>query len=469
MTSILNILSIETPQNNIKKLSVVAFLFLVLSLFLFCIVNNILLYILIATGGIYFAYLFFGDVRLRFAATLGIIFLLQLYESKVILAFIAAAVYGGGFIIILVKRKFMERQTLTNSALFIPFAISLLWSACIGLIGVGNGEIEFEYWIRELLLWSPLFLLPIYYSEIVEKDLHPEQFLSRCLIFWWGAVFIAEVVKVKESFTQSLFLFQVGVRRLDPVSGVFMMFVFLSLAMIISDRRRLLLLGGFFLSVISMLLSFARTSWVAVVPLIPFVIFFGNRVERKQGLKFILMLIIFGVFFLIFGYFYIHVIQIGILFIGSKFLSVVHPKTDASLYGRYVEWRYVMQAIINSPLAGYGLGSRFEMYNWFGGFMMKSGYSHSTYLSILYKSGIIGTILLFIPFIGYFLRGIQYMRNSILTQKERAYMRVGVVLMIFMMITGYTGNIFFQRELMLYVAFYWCYCMQIEYKLKKHP
>jgi O-antigen ligase len=145
----------------------------------------------------------------------------------------------------------------------------------------------------------------------------------------------------------------------------------------------------------------------------------------------------------------------------------MNMKTDLSMQGRYIEWEQVMNAVTQMPITGHGFGGRYANFNWFAGYTYITGYTHSGYLGLLFKTGVVGVILMAIPFIGYLVFGLKRLRHKMLTLTERAYLRAGVALMIFIAILGYTGNIFIQREMSVYIALYWCFCVQIDMRLRE--
>jgi len=135
------------------------------------------------------------------------------------------------------------------------------------------------------------------------------------------------------------------------------------------------------------------------------------------------------------------------------------------MYNRYVEWRYALKEIISSPIIGHGFGATFWDYNWVVGFSERTGYIHNAGLAILLKSGLVGLILLLIPCIGYFLKGLQYLKSTFLTAKEKAYLRASIATMLFIVIMGYTTPVFLQRDESIYIALYWCFIISIEHEI----
>lgn len=412
-------------------------------------------------------YLFIRDPRVRFASTLGMIMLLQVFETAIFLQYAAAAIFNGGLLLVIIERRLLQNRKVTPSTLLLPFSLFLLWGSGVGLLNIMLGGVRFEQWYREILLWAPLFLMPIYYQDIIERKLNPEQFLKWSLLLLWIAVFLASYMKIRNNLVQAAYLFQIGISRYDTINGAFMMFIFLTLAMLVEKKNRLVLLAGFFFSVASLILTFGRTAWFASVMFMPVVILLGNKVERKNGWRFVWLILGCAVVFGVVGYIYIPTVKLALNFFWSKVTSVSLSAKDASMYNRYIEWNGLLHYVKDLPLTGGGFGATFKNYNWLLGITGQAHYTHSAYLGVVLKTGIVGFILLFISVIGYVVKGVKFLRDKRLTPTEKAYVRAGIATMLYTAVIGYTGNVFYQREMMMYIAFYWCYCIGIEYKLKQ--
>jgi O-antigen ligase len=78
-----------------------------------------------------------------------------------------------------------------------------------------------------------------------------------------------------------------------------------------------------------------------------------------------------------------------------RFTSSTNLRTDRSLMSRYVEWDHIWKAITDSPLLGQGFGAVYTFFNILTYSHEVRSYSHSSYLYILFKTGIIGGALFF--------------------------------------------------------------------------
>ncbi len=426
--------------------------------------------LLIAAAGICFVVLFIKESRIRFVSIFAMIILLELkseHRTFLLLDYAAAALFTGSFLFILLKKKIIQNIPFTSSPLFTYFAIFLLWGSLMGAISVAEGVVSLEQWYREILLFiCPLFLLPIFYFEMLQEGLSSEKVLTWCIMMMWIVSFVGAIMKINSNLVQAAYLYEIGQARQDSINGPFMMYIFSSLAMIYSGTKRWLLTGAFLISVGSLLLTFGRTAWIAGFIFLPVVLLLGNRSEKKRGVEFVFMVLFTGVTLFIVAYLMFPMVRIGALYMLSKLTSSTNLRTDASMFNRYIEWSHVLKAIVTAPLTGFGFGGTFWNYDWLLGISKQSAYTHNGALSILFKSGIVGLILLFTTWIGYFVEGVRFVRNKFLTAKERAYVRAGIATMLHLVIIGSTGNIFYQREIMMYIALYWCYCIEIEQRIE---
>ena len=164
------------------------------------------------------------------------------------------------------------------------------------------------------------------------------------------------------------------------------------------------------------------------------------------------------------GLLYIIFPFVGILvkFFIAYFLTSSKLRTDPSLVGRYIEWRYVVQSIGESPLFGHGVGSDYRLYNWFEGYSFTTSYTHNGYLGTLLKGGAVGFILLFTAYIGFIRKGIILLRTRTLNSSERAFLRAGITVLLLLTVATNTFNIFAHRDVLLYIGIIWGYILYIQ-------
>ncbi len=426
-------------------------------------------YLLAAAAGIVFSVFFLRDSRVRFVSVFFLVVSLSLkteHASNSLLDYIAAAIFTGSFIYIIIKKKIIDRQPIVSDPLFIFYSLFLVWGLLLGIISIFIGNVSIEKWYRDVLLFiSPLFLIPAFFEEMRTEKKNIDNVFGWCILSMWLIIFLVSIIRIRSSVATAFYAYELGRVRIDNFNGSFMCLVFLSLSFITTGAKRWLMLGGIIISSISLFLTFGRAVEAATILSLPIIFLFAEPFERRQGLRFVRFSFAILIPLFILAFFSIPLFRIAILLGIEKLFSSVNIKTDASMYGRYVEWRSALKTIFTLPLTGKGFGSEFLNYGWLGGYSFTSNYIHNAFYAVLLRTGIIGVILLAIPSFGFVFKGFKYLRNKYLTLREKAYLRAAMATMVIVAINGYTTPIFIQRDEVIYIALFWCFIMNLQWKI----
>jgi O-antigen ligase len=371
---------------------------------------------------------------------------------------VLATIFG-----LLVKRVSLAQKFSAESNSYRIFLIFFVWAAFIGIYNILFSDTRFESWFREILLLSPLLVIPPIVSSINRNEKKMIRIFEATILLKWIITFIAALIKVRSSSLVATYLFEVGYAKFDTLSGPFMLFIFFCLY--ISEKKgkkNYFYLAGIFISVISTILTWNRTMWVLGIIGIPILVFFSFKEERKKAYSFFLKILSLGAVLFSALYLVIPFIRIILTFFFLHLLTSTQLTTDLSFRGRYIEWRYVFDAIKASPIVGFGFGSSYHVYNWFEGYHAIVGYTHNGYLGILLKSGMIGFILLFTAYFCFIIKGIILLRTKIITKKERAFIRSGITILVLLLVAMNTENIFNHRPMLVYIGIIWGYFLYIE-------
>src|SRR5207237_7576007 len=112
--------------------------------------------------------------------------------------YLAAAIFTGGLIFEIIKKKIFEHRPFIPSALFVSFSLFLVWGTIVGMIGVFCGTVGIEQCYRDLLLFiCPLFLLPIFYFEVLEESGNEEKIMAWSIFILWIVITTGSVVKIR--------------------------------------------------------------------------------------------------------------------------------------------------------------------------------------------------------------------------------------------------------------------------------
>jgi O-antigen ligase len=330
------------------------------------------------------------------------------------------------------------------------------WALIGGVISIINNSTTLNATFRDFLAFSPLVIMPVLYREASKDTPNFERRFFKILLLIWVAVFVYAVTHIRSSMVTSTYLFETNFKGVDILNGSFMLFLFLSLLAIERSKRRrnaYALASAF--AFIGVGLSFHRTGWVACLACIPILLILSKSTERKvltrYGTRLIILLIIaFGICILI-----LPLAKAILLFFLSRLLTSSHVSTDASLLGRYVEWRYVIAEIVSNPVLGVGFGGQYYMYGWLVGFSTPTGYTHNGFLMLLLKGGIVGFIAMMIAQIQFLILGFKLTRSPLLTESDKVLTKVAVIVIIILFIEMQTMGIFAHREVLWYLGLVW--------------
>ncbi len=349
---------------------------------------------------------------------------------------------------------------------YLLFVIYVVWISAVGLSNLFTTEVTLEWWIRDLRLLAPLLIVPALFLGMDLSSTRDRRIFFGAMVLNFIISFFISVIRLRSSFLEVTYLFEVSYGLINGLNGPFMFLMFLNLYLSEKKKRRsFYFLVGIVISLIAVALAHNRTFWV-ITPIGAILTFFlSDREQRRTALKLLVKLIVlFGsIGFICYLLFPLFRILVELFF--SFFLSSSNVKTDASLVGRYIEWRHIWQAILDSPIVGHGVGSRYHTFNWFAGYYYDSAYTHNGYLGILQKGGLVGFVLLFGCYFGFIVKGWKLMRNSSIASWQRSLLRAGFIVLCLLLLATNTANIFAHRDLLMYIAIIWGYFLYIERSL----
>ena len=370
----------------------------------------------------------------------------------------------------IIKKSLFPRRTLVPHPLHYLVLLFAFWTVGIALISFIEDKTTFNSLYREFLTFSPLIFIPILFNAIVKKNEYDLKYLVRFLFLLWVVEEIASVLYIRQSMHAAVFLFQTGKVAYDVAGNSVMIFTLLSLSTIESQKKyRKYYIIGILISTLGLLLSMNRTAWLLTLGLAPFLLLLTPRSQRKNRNRIVIetLLITLGCATLL--YFAVPLFQLLMKWFYLKFLTSSNLRTDVSLVNRYIEWRYVIQQILSTPIGGIGFGGQYKLYGWIGGYTIDSYYTHNGFLGILLKSGIVGFILIFTVHIKFFIMGVKLSVERILNDKEKALVRTGLFVIILITFHMFTMNPFMQREILWYLGLVWSYFIYLEHKVNTYP
>ncbi len=383
---------------------------------------------------------------------------------EILTAFIMIAV-----LLYVVYKKLIYKRDLSFHPSLLLIIGYVFWAATSSILSIANEDNTFNYAFREFLSFSSLVVLPVLIRDVRKKYDSFDKYMFYLMIFGWLLILVVSVQHIRSTVAQATYLYETGFARYDVMNSSVLLLLFLGMLMLeVSWKKRIPFFIGMVIAVGGILISFARTSWVGIVFSIPLLILVSPRMQRKRGFRAILLMG--GAGLLAFGivYFSFPLIKAIVQFSFQHFTSSSKVGTDPSLVNRYIEWGYVFKQIFQTPITGVGFGGRFTLYNWLGGVVYRTGYTHNGMMVLLLKGGIVGLFLVMTAFISFFVLGIRVMISKVLTDKERMIARVGVISIVFMFFHMMTLGLFIHREVMWYLGLIWGYFIAFYEQIQSH-
>jgi hypothetical protein len=154
----------------------------------------------------------------------------------------------------------------------------------------------------------------------------------------------------------------------------------------------------------------ARTSWVAFLASLVFLVFFLEASGRRKFLTAFSMFIVAAGFIVM--TFYSNLAEIAFVVIQTRLSSSVNINTDKSYLGRVLETREVMKGVARYPLGGNGFQKDHLRYDLLIKAHIRAVYSHNGYSGLLFKAGIPLAITFWMIIIYYIFIGVWTARRN---------------------------------------------------------
>ena len=363
----------------------------------------------------------------------------------------------------LVRLRLFEVQSLTTSTGQLLLSLFAVWSVIVTIVGLFGEHTSFNNALREMLNLSPLIVLPIIYSRFVELESPAERWLFMGVLAAGLLMVVWNVFHMRNNVLHAVYLYQTGRGNSDEMLSGLLVLLATSLLMTVRDYWKaipamlLLMLG-----VAGVVMSFARTLYIVAILCMAIVLLLGNREERWRGLRRIAVAGLAGVVGLLPLYFSSRIFRLLLWNYGMRFISAQHLGTDLSLRIRYIEWKYVWQSILQSPILGHGFGATFRDFDIMRFIHWWMPYSHSSYLYMIFKTGFIGAALFFVAYFSFIIKGFRFLKSDRLSTRTRILLRMGIAFLIAMLIYAYTSPVLDSKTDLIWVGLIVGYFLVVE-------
>jgi O-antigen ligase len=147
------------------------------------------------------------------------------------------------------------------------------------------------------------------------------------------------------------------------------------------------------LFLLGLILTQSRGFWITFVLSTFVFLYFADSKPRFFAVS-IISTVLIGVILVVVVFFY-DLLELVIYGFQTRILSLLEANQDVSLLERVAESQTVLKLIAENPIAGHGLGSQYIRHNiLFGNVFKATHYIHNGYVSLWFKYGLLGLIVM---------------------------------------------------------------------------
>ncbi len=279
--------------------------------------------------------------------------------------------------------------------------------------------------------------------------------LSLILLFWI-AVFVAvrNLMMYQELLAQAILANYIRNRRVVMNDNVLMASTIAGMALLSAAtqwRYRLLMAACVTATLLALLITLSRAQWVTVLFGFGLIVLLGRGVQRRQALLWIVGGGVFvSLFLLVIAGNKVTAVLEGLT---SRFASLSGASSrDLSLISRAYEARGALQMIRHNPVLGYGVGVPFPYFDIISQVTFRHTLIHNGYVSLWYRFGLWGPLLLFTAWLGAIRRGLSLWRRDDVPLLSRAAAFSCAIALICYFLSTMVANPFHNSDGILYFA-----------------
>lgn len=339
------------------------------------------------------------------------------------------------------SKRIVEHWTEFALLAFLGFAfLSIGWAAL--------EDFSMLKGVREFALFLPYLMYFPLRDYIAEHD---EMHVVFTLLFVAIVVALFDIVEYRLSMVTAKFFWQVMGARENVgeelmVSSIIIMFGFIAL-----KRYNFFLLAGLIaISTIGLVLTFSRGYWGTGLFALVLLTIILKGTPRKRIIRFGLLSA--GAVVLVAAIVFPRLLLDLVGGLGARISQL--GGQDLSLQSRLAESAVVIREFMANPVIGYGMGARFSFFNPIDNMTTTTWYVHNGYLFMLFKFGLIGTIL-YLSFYFRMLGVTAHEAASATDEKLKVLLYSFLCIMISMLLVNFTSPQFYDRVAVLILATLW--------------
>ncbi|HET6401685.1 MAG TPA: O-antigen ligase family protein [Candidatus Kapabacteria bacterium] len=365
------------------------------------------------------------------------------------------------------KIRILEWRSLSVSAGQLSLMLFFVWAVFVTIGGIIFNNNPATVALRELLNLLPLLILPVLYVRFITPGSKAENWIFAGVLTSGFLIVIGNILQLRSNIGQAFYLFQIGRGTFDTMLAPFIIVLLVSYLMAGQQpwkaRAAIALL---LVETIALAISFSRNSYLATPFAAMIVMWLGTWEERKRGARRMLAAGFVGFIALTVTIFLLPLLLLMLKAFFLRLLSTQSLGHDLALRERFAEWSGEWLAIKQSPILGHGFGGSFRIFDIGSGYHTWMSFSHSSYLYIIFKTGLIGALLFFVPFFTFLYKGFRLAGNKSLSERSRIVARGCFGCLIFLLFAAFLGPVFDSKTDLMWVGFIWGYFLALERQIQ---
>ena len=339
------------------------------------------------------------------------------------------------------SRKIIDHWTELGLVAFVIFGlVSIGWATMYGF-SLTKG-------IREFVLFLPYLMYFPLRDYVAENN---EQYVVAALLFVALAVAVFNIVQYRLLMITAHYFWQIMGERVNLGEPLMMSSIIIMFGFIAAKKYNFYLVASLIaVSTIALVLTFSRGYWGAGFFGLLLLMYIVKGAPRKRMLRLVLasfagIILVAAIVFPKLMVDLVAGLAVRLAQLGGR---------DLSLESRLAESAVVLDHFVRSPVIGYGMGAEFSFFNPINSLTTTTWYIHNGYLFMLYKFGVVGTIL-YLSF---------YLHMAITTAREaagvadeetRILLYSFFCIMTAMLIVNLTSPQFYDRVALLILTVLW--------------
>lgn len=298
--------------------------------------------------------------------------------------------------------------------------------------------------------WTALLMILFYFPIKEALIRYPKAPLYILLVLFWIGLFVSlrNIYMYQQGLSNAAYAWQIARGREVMNDNLLMVLSVIALVFSVLTRnwRRIVpLIGVFLIILIGLILTQSRGNWLAFL-LGAFAMFVATSSTHRKRMIVLGALGLTGVVVIGLVFFgdYVQLVFVGLI---DRFASLrTAATTDISLVNRFRETAAAWEHIVQNPILGRGMGVPYTFFDLAHMSTDRDSFIHNGYVSLWYRFGLWGLLLILFVWIRSIWRGLKVYRDQNASLMLRQFGLAATCSLIALTLTTVTSNPLFLKD-----------------------